>query len=260
MPAPRYRLQFPRDRLQAVGQDQAWFTLLDNDGETRLRFHDYAEIYRRPGLYEQMFYDRLQCSSPDKVGRILEQTMAQAGITMTRLRALDLGAGNGIMGDELKRRGVSRIVGLDLIPEAREAAYRDRPHVYDDYVVGDVTALPDELEANLREWNFDCLTSVAALGFGDIPPHAFIASLNLVQDGGWVAFNIKESFLENSDQSGFSRLIRDLIFSVYLEVFHLEKYRHRLSIDGEPLFYFAMVAKKLAPIPESLLAEHGVAP
>jgi hypothetical protein len=54
---------------------------------------------------------------------------------------------------------------------------------------------------------------VAALGFGDIPPLAFFAAVKQIRTDGWLAFNIKESFLDHSDQAGFSRLIRELISS-----------------------------------------------
>jgi hypothetical protein len=35
------------------------------------------------------------------------------------------------MGEVLRRDGVARLVGVDIVPEARDAAYRDRPTVYD---------------------------------------------------------------------------------------------------------------------------------
>src|SRR5690606_1735967 len=131
---------------------------------------------------------------------------------------------------------VARLVGADIISEARDAAYRDRPDVYDDYYVADFTNLSQKDMDLAQEWSFNCLTSVAALGFGDIPPKAFFTALQLIRPNGWVAFNIKETFLDRSDQSGFSRFIRELIFSEYLEVYHLERYRHRLSMEGTPLF------------------------
>ena len=147
----------------------------------------------------------------------------------TELRVLDLGAGNGMMAGELKDQGVARLVGADIIPEAREAALRDRPEVYDDYYVENFTQLSSETKEKIAEWHFDCLTCVAALGFGDIPPRAFFNAMKLVRTDGWLAFNIKDSFLDASDQAGFSRFIRELIFSEYLDVYHLELYRHRLS-------------------------------
>ncbi|WP_245646179.1 class I SAM-dependent methyltransferase [Nocardiopsis trehalosi] len=54
-------------------------------------------------------------------------------------RAIDLGCGRGQFTPELARRGW-RAVGLDLVPEAVEAARRKGPAEID-YVVGDVTDL-----------------------------------------------------------------------------------------------------------------------
>lgn len=252
----RHRIQFPPQDANHLGQDEVSFYLLEEDRKTRIRFHDYDEIYQRPGLYEQVFYDRLKCSSPDKVGEILEQTLSDFGKNFSELRVLDLGAGNGIMGEVMKNYGVARLVGVDIIPEAKAACVRDRPDIYDEYYVADFTNLNDELAEEISSWSIDCLTSVAALGFGDIPLQAFSQALGFVQTEGWVAFNIKETFLDKSDQSGFSRFIRELISSEYLDVYHMEKYRHRLSMEGTPLYYFALVAQKTAEIPGDFLKRH----
>ena len=254
----RHRIQFPPHDAQHLGQDEVSFFLIEGNQKRELRFHDYDQIYLRPGLYEQVFYERLKCSSPGKLGEILKRTLDASGSNFTELRVLDLGAGNGMMGEVMKGYGVSRMIGVDIIPEAKEACIRDRPSVYDEYYIADFTNLSPEQVESIDDWSVDCLTSVAALGFGDIPVQAFFQGLQFVEEGGWVAFNIKETFLDNSDDSGFSRAVRELIFSEYLDVFHMERYRHRFSMEGTPLFYFALVAKKTAKIPESFLAEHGI--
>lgn len=248
----RHRIQFPPENSTRLAQSEVIFHLVENDKRHQLRFHDYDELYSRPGLYEQVFYERLQCNSPVKVAEILEETLTANSEQMFGLRVLDLGAGNGIMGEELKKHGVSRLVGADIIPEARDAAWRDRPSVYDDYVVADFSDLTGAQREELMSWRFNALTVVAALGFADIPVEAFVPAMNLVEDNGWVAFNIKETFLQESDDSGFSVFIRKLIFSEYLEVHHLERYRHRLSMEGEPLYYYAMVARKIKDVPATL--------
>ena len=252
---PRYRLAFPRERSDDLAQDEASFQLIEEGGDTWIRFHDYDQIYRRPGLYEQLFYDRLKCSSPRKVAQILQSAVAQSDTHFTELRVLDLGAGNGIMGEELKKEGVSRLVGVDIIPEAEEALYRDRPGVYDAYHTVDITDLDDDLRDDLLSWRLNTLVVVAALGFGDIPAEAFVEAMHLIETPGWIAFNIKETFLDRSDTTGFSQTLRELIFSEYIDVYHMERYRHRLSIDGEPLFYFAISGRKNADIPRDFL-EH----
>jgi ubiquinone/menaquinone biosynthesis C-methylase UbiE len=254
----RHRIQFPQVGSHKLAQDQVYFYVLNGSGEKkRLRFHDYNKIYEVPGLYEQVFYDRLMCTSPYKVAEILRAAVAQSSGNFTELRVLDLGAGNGIMGEALNKYGVSRMVGVDIIPEAKVAAERDRPHLYDDYYVSDFCNLTEDEKEELQSWSFNCLTTVAALGFGDIPPQAFTQAFNIIQPEGWLGFNIKETFLHDSDNSGFSRMIRELIFSSYMDIYHLERYRHRLSIEGKPLYYYAIAAKKNADIPKELIMRYA---
>jgi predicted TPR repeat methyltransferase len=208
-----------------------------------------------PGLYEQLFYDRLKCESPTKVSALLKTVVNSLGGSVSQLRVLDVGAGNGMMGEALSKYGVSRLVGIDISQEAHDATQRDRPGVYDAYYVTDLTRLEARQREELLGWRLDCMTSVAALGFDDIPPRAFLEAFNLVETGGWVAFNIKESFLDNRDNSGFSQFIKQLILSDYIDLHHLERYRHRISIDGDSLYYFAIVARKNHDVDAGFLSQ-----
>lgn len=254
----RHRIQFPKPESSNLNQDESYFFLEGSGGQRKIRFHDYDEIYQIPGLYEQIFYDRLKCTSPDKVATILESAVKQSGDNFSELRVLDLGAGNGMMGEELKKHGISRLIGVDIIPEAYEATIRDRPGLYDEYYVEDFTNLDKEREEDIASWQCDCMVTVAALGFGDIPTRAFIEAYNIIKPEGWVAFNIKQSFFDIRDESGFSKMIRELTFSKYLDVHHIELYRHRLSIEGEPLYYFAVVGRKKADVPDAFLESKGL--
>lgn len=249
----QYHIKFPVTEPHQLEQDESFFYLVENEQEIKLRFHDYGEIYTRPGLYEQLFYQRLKCSSPQKVGDILSKVLQDNGIEMTELRVLDLGAGNGMFGEQMHVVGVARVIGIDICEEAYIACARDRPGIYDAYYIRDFCVLDATTRQELVEWQIDCLSCVAALGFGDIPAMAFANAFNLVAPSGWIAFNIKETFLLESDTSGFSRLIKTLLVSDALEVHHLERYRHRISIDGRPLFYYALVGKKEFDIPDHVL-------
>lgn len=254
----RHRIQFPPADARELAQDEAYFFLVDGGKKEKVRLHDYDRIFEIPGLYEQVLYDRLKCQSPETVVRVLRDSVSQSQQRLNELRVLDFGAGNGMVGEELKRQGVSRLVGVDILPEALDATLRDRPEVYDAFYVMDFTALNDSEREELNSWSFDCLVSVAALGFGDIPPTAFLEAFNTIADGGWVGFNIKETFLDTRDDSGFSQLIRNLIFSEYLDLYLLQRYRHRYSIEGEPLYYFALSGKKNADVPSSFVDSLGL--
>lgn len=253
MPNKRYRVQFPRDNASELGQDESFFYLIEEGEKRRIRMHDYSELYKFRGLYEQVVYDRLKCQSPSVVTRLLNSAVSQSQQHLTERRILDLGAGNGMMGAALKKYGVARLVGVDIIQEARDAAERDHPDIYDAYYVTDFCNLDQRQREDIRSWSLDCLTTVAALGFGDIPAQAFMEAFNLIQENGWVAFNIKETFLDRADKTGFSKLIRELIFSEYLDLCYLERYRHRFSVEGEPLYYFALSGRKTADVPAEFL-------
>ena len=251
----RHRIQFPPLNANALGQDEAWFHLIEDDKPSKIRLHDYDTIYKRPGLYEQIFYDRLKCQSPAKVTEILHDSVRQSRESFSELRVLDLGAGNGMMGETLKTHGVSRLVGSDIIPEAAMALNRDRPGIYDAYYVEDFCNLSQKTREEISGWSLNCLVTVAALGFGDIPPRAFIEAFNLIQPQGWVALNIKDVFLHKSDTSGFSTMMRELLFSEFMDLHHLERYRHRLSVEGKPLHYFAIAGRKKSDLTPEFLKQ-----
>src|SRR4051795_771899 len=105
-------VEFPGDEL--LDQDVEWCRVTVA-GETReIRFHDYHEIYAIPGLYEFLFYERLQCCSPEVVSGLLEDELESDEVDPTGLRVLDLVAGNGMVGEKLAEMGAQSVVGIDL--------------------------------------------------------------------------------------------------------------------------------------------------
>ena len=256
MDSPVEEINFPDVDGKEVSQDAEWCEVILKGEKRRFRCHDYNEIYKVPGLYEALFYENLKCCSPTRVASLLKEVLADFREDAVRLRVLDLGAGNGMVGDELRARDVNYIVGVDIIPEAEAAQRRDRPRIYDGYFVTDLTKSTPQLQ-DLRKHRFNCLTSVSALGFGDIPPLAFVNALRLLETPSWLAFTIKEDFLYEDDSSGFCRLIRQLNRHRIVQMQAYRRFRHRLSIRGEPLHYVAMVARKMKKLPESIAAEFG---
>lgn len=238
-----FNVTFPQDSVDA-DQDAELCDVVVGGTTQRIRFHDYEEIFRIPGLYEHLFYDVLDCKSPETVCRLLGEQLEAGGHDPAALTVLDLGAGNGMVGECLEKMGCGTVVGVDILPEAGEAAARDRPGAYAHYVVGDLTDPSPAVREALGRYRFGVMTTVAALGFGDIPPDAFLYAFDLLVPGGWLAFCIKEDFLADDEPSGFSQLIGELIGDGTLEVLADRRYRHRLSARGEPLHYVAMIARK----------------
>ena len=245
-------IRFPEAESN-LSQDAEWFEV-KLDGEwKRFRIHDYNEVYKVPGLYECVIYRALKCNSPLRVTQLLADALQDDEVSPKTLRVLDFGAGNGMEGPELQGLGVDHVVGADIIPEAKESTHRDRGWAYADYVVADFTALPAEDEKRLRGHKLNALTVVAALGFGDIPTKAFAKAIDVLETPAWIAFNIKEDFVQDRDESGFAEMLRELAREDVLRTHAYRRYRHRFSSSGEPLYYGAMVVTKQKPIPQRFL-------
>lgn len=244
-----YEITFPEPDGSGRDQDQEWCEVVIDGSPTRIRLHDYAAIYDVPGLYEQLFYRELRCQSPRNVREVLGEALDAVDLDPGGLRVLDVGAGNGMVGEELDELGTEHIVGVDIIESAAVAAARDRPGLYDDYHVVDLTDVPETTDRVLSEVGFNCLTSVAALGFGDIPPQAFATAYDYLDDGGLVGLSIKADFLSSDDRSGFAELISAALDDGSLEVHTSRRFVHRLSAAGGGIDYVALAAEKRGELP-----------
>jgi predicted TPR repeat methyltransferase len=243
-PALALDIRLP-DASISMDQDEEWCDVRVNGGWRRLRLHDYSEIFGIPGLYERLIYDILKCDSPNRVCGMLGDELACRGDSPSDLRVLDLGAGNGMVGEILTGMGATTIVGVDIIDAARRAAERDRPGVYDRYCVTDLARDDSAVPETLRGLDLNCLVCVAALGFGDIPKQVFETALDVIATGGWLALNVKEEFLRDGDESGYGQYLRALHDERAIEIVRRERYVHRRGTDGSPIHYVALVARKL---------------
>jgi len=254
--ADRFSLRFPQPEAAGLlDQDEEWCEVRVDGKWKRIRLHDYHEIYDVPGLYEKLFHRALRCNSPHRVAALFADVLHDWPNDQQPARILDVGAGGGMVAEQvIEQTPAESAIGIDLISQARDAAMRDRPWVYDDYFVANLCDLPEKVEEKIRRHRPDTLTTVAALGFGDIPTRAFITALDMIETPGWVVFNIKENFLQNSsDATGFAGLIQRLRTDGILRVEAFRRYRHRISALGEPLHYVAMVGRKRMDVPDDYL-------
>ncbi|MDY6990825.1 MAG: hypothetical protein SWQ30_22520 [Thermodesulfobacteriota bacterium] len=84
-----FTIKFPKIDTHHLGQDEEFFYLIEPDGKQKtIWFHEYAELYKRAGLYEQLFYERLKCNSPRKVAEALEYIVSQTRDNFSELRVL----------------------------------------------------------------------------------------------------------------------------------------------------------------------------
>ncbi len=175
-----------------IGQELIAVTHPDGTVE-QLRLHEYERLYALPGVYEQIVSERLGCASPAKIASLLAAAVDGAGWARADVRVIDVAAGNGISGEALTAEGLHPVFGTDIVPAAREAALRDRPHLYDEYLTLDLLALTAEQSRRLRSLRANALTCVAPVGedASQVPPAAFLEAVSALTDDALVSLHAR---------------------------------------------------------------------
>lgn len=252
MPAAAPRDDAQRDENQAYTveldptpgrrQGEEQFLLHRDSGTERIVLHDYAAVYSVPGLYEEVVQRQLACASPTTVAAALVEAAEGEGVAPGTLRAFDLGAGNGVVGEELRNRAVVVVAGADDIVEARDAAHRDRPGLYAHYLVGellDVGAVADLV----RRDELTALVAAGAVGEGHVPVDDLGAVWGAFGRGSFLAITLKDGGPETGDHD-----VADVDAMVEAagdtRVVVRRRFRHRRSMAGADLYYLVLVARK----------------
>ncbi|MCP9489655.1 MAG: methyltransferase domain-containing protein [Solirubrobacteraceae bacterium MAG38_C4-C5] len=240
------------DELETItfsSHGEEWVEFGPPGARRRVGFHDYAALYSVPGLYERVFYEELGMRSGTEVVGLLGRTLEDLGLRPADQRVLDLGAGSGLGGVELRGLGVGHLVGLDLEPMAREAAGRDHPGVYADFRVGDLGAWSEGEVAELAAHRFTAVVALSALGPGHAPPHVLDRALGLLEPDGLFAFAVTPTLLPGSDDpsgqaTGYPDFLDELLRRRARELGR-HAYVHRRRTDGADDLGVALVGRLL---------------
>ncbi|KAL8785753.1 MAG: hypothetical protein Q9195_008519, partial [Heterodermia aff. obscurata] len=143
---------------------------------------------------KHIVHEKLSCDSPRVLVKLLKEHIASLSSDLPGpLDILDVAAGNGIVGAELRKQltespGIRSLIGTDLLESARSAALRDRPDVYDDYIVADLTQPHASGQPSLS----DIVVICAALGPGnnDLPLEAVEGAIALLREGGLLTLTV----------------------------------------------------------------------
>jgi hypothetical protein len=241
-PAPAFTIVAAAAPERPPDQEEVVVRFADDGHEERVRVQDYARVYAVAGLYEAIVQDRLGCQTPDRVASMLARAARELDRPPRSVRVLDLGAGNGVSGQALAAQGLRPVVAIDTEPAARAAAIRDRPGLYEAYLITDVLALtPAEVRA-IRGLAPTALACVGAIGLDHVPPAALPAALELLADDSLLAYTVSETN-RAVDGAEISARLSEIGSRWRIEELARERYRHRLSVTGQPIWWEAVVAR-----------------
>jgi len=225
----------------AIGSER--IAVYHGDGTVEeVALHDYARVYALPGVYEQIVQEDLGCRSPVHVASMLTGALQALGREPAQTRVIDVAAGNGVSGEALRAAGMDVVLGTDIVREAREAALRDRPGVYDEYLTLDLTALSDAEAEHLRSLRADALTCVAPVGTvpDTVPPQVIATVCRLLTGEPLVVTLFDPRFGEPDplDERFFAEQV-----GAEATLLDHERYLHRFLVTGAPFELEASVWK-----------------
>jgi trans-aconitate methyltransferase len=233
-------LQVELDESPGRSQAEESFLLTRDDGTTeRIVLHDYSRVYAVPGLYEEVVQNRLGCASPRVLAESLADAVSATGASMAALRVLDVGAGNGVVGEELHARGAQVVAGTDGVVAARDAARRDRPELYEVYAIAGVEEIaPEQLVADYR---LTALTCAGALGIGHVEVSDVARWWAAFPSGSWFAATVAPDVVDAAGQDLLGALAAA---EPGTEVMRNEPFAHRRRMSGDIITYNVVVAHK----------------
>ena len=222
-----------------IGDEQIRVTF--TDGETRsFRLHDYDALYALPGVYEQIVSERLGCTSPQQLARVLGEACDALRWARPGMRVLDLAAGNGVSGEALAAEGMRPVLGTDIVPAARAAALRDRPGLYRDYLTLDLLALSARERTALIAAHANALSCVAPVGEdpSQLPPAVLTTAAQMLSADALVVYM-------HDPALGVPDPVDDALWAGCgvdrAQELSRTRYVHRRTVSGEPYEMDAVV-------------------
>jgi hypothetical protein len=212
--------------------------------EDLVHLHDYERLYGVPGLYEHIVQHLLGCCSPQVAVDGLAGALAQLKVDPTGVVLLDLGAGTGLVGELASEIGVSTIIGFDALPAARTACLRDRPGVYQEYLLGDLAAGEPRLLADIRRHRPTALVSAGAMGGTHAPAPALANALAVLPADAPIVFTIDEHWMQTDAPGGYRTAMKRLLDSGELRLLRRSRFQHRVTTTGEPIHYELIVGAR----------------
>jgi hypothetical protein len=217
----------------------------DDGRSEEFALHDYDRLYAIPGLYEEIVQVQLGCSSPALIASMLAAAVGRLGWTPSEVRALDIGAGNGISGEALAANGIQPVLATDVLASARDAARRDRPGLYQNYLVTDLLSLDAEQAEAISKLGCSVLVCVAPVGPGPqhVPAKAIAAASALLVSDALLAYMRDADEQPDALTSGI--IAARVPGFTELQELERRRYVHRRTVNGESILMDVVISRVL---------------
>ena len=123
------------------------------------------------------------------VAHVVSAEALDAVLDSTSAFILDAGCGTGLVGEELVKKGYTKMDALDYSKEMLDEAARK--NIYQRHIQADLSK-PLDMEDNL----YDAVVCTGTFTYGHVKAHAFDELIRITKPGGFISFTIREGAYE----------------------------------------------------------------
>jgi len=170
-----------------LGYDEAYS--LKTPDDSRKLYKKWAQTY------DQDFALNSNYLSPNKICNYFNKYERS-----TDTPILDVGAGTGLVGESLYKKGNKNIIGIDISPEMLEQA--KLKGCYSSLITGDVSK-----KISLKSNSIGAIVSAGTFTHGHVGPNAFDELLRITKPGGLFVLSINTKvFIKNGFKEKFIQI------------------------------------------------------
>jgi ubiquinone/menaquinone biosynthesis C-methylase UbiE len=183
----------PKETPEKRGEEegtQVWKELVYNKNITKEKV---IESYSSWATGYDEDFNKIHPNRAKHMADFLLEMLEEAGMQKEKVKILDVAAGTGLVGEELKKAGftVDNVTALDLCPEMLEVAKQKK--IYGKLVKAPFgTTIPKGLKAR----SYDCVIMCGGFAAGHIPLASLHTMARLCKKGGFVINSMTKQYSE----------------------------------------------------------------
>ena len=167
-----------------------------------IKVEEVKQMYNKTASEYEQFYTKTGWTAYLHSAKLLDKVLSKLNFEKD-CKILDVGAGTGLVGNELHKLGYSNLTGIDLSEEMLAEA--SKKGIYKDLVEVDMY----NVDISIYSQKFDAVISIGTFTAGQLKPEIIPKVSRFVRSGGVVCISFRDITWENPE-SGFSKQVEEM--------------------------------------------------
>ena len=167
-----------------------------------IKVEEVKQIYDKTASEYEQFYTKTGWVAYIHSAKLFEKVLSKLGFEKD-CKILDVGAGTGLVGNEMYKLGYANLTGIDLSEEMLAEA--SKKGVYKHLVQVDMY----NFDISIYSQKFDAVISIGTFTVGQLKPEIIPKLARFVRPGGVVCISFRDITWENPE-TGFTKQVEEM--------------------------------------------------